>query len=54
MNRLHLVALTSEAARIAKLTSHLRINGKPFHSLQLELEAEKEKDPLRPLKEAKP
>ena len=54
MNRLNLVKLVGEAARVERLTAHLRINGKPFHSLALELAAEKEKDPLRPLKEAKP
>ena len=53
MNRPHLVTLATEAHRLERLTAHLRINGKPLQSMALLLEAERAKDPLRPLLEKK-
>lgn len=49
MNQIKLGQLASEARRLERLTSHLKLNGKPLHSLAIELEAEKARDPLRPL-----
>ena len=49
MTREILSDLASEAKRLEAKTYHLKINGKPLHSLALELDAEKLNDPLRKL-----
>ena len=54
MNRLDLTRLAEAAALMEKRTRHLTEIGKPLRSLAIELEAEKQKDPLRPLLEQKP